>query len=83
MTTPPKLRKYGYTEAAEVTGLRKETLYALVLNQRIPHYRIGPRTIVFEHTELLEWMNERRVDVVKGPRRRKLVWTCDGLADQE
>ena len=34
-------------------------------------------------TELLEWMNERRVDVVKGPRRRKLVWTCDGLADQE
>ena len=83
MTTPPQLRKYGYTEASEVTGLRRETLYALVLNQRIPHYRIGPRTIVFEHTELVKWMAERRVDVVKGARRRKLVWTCDGLKDQD
>jgi excisionase family DNA binding protein len=83
MTTAPQLQKYGYAEASEVTGLRKETLYALVLNQRIPHYRIGPRTIVFEHTELLEWMTERRVNAVKGPRRRKLVWTCDGLEDQE
>lgn len=56
-------RKARYGEAAEYIGIPVTTLYALVSQGRIPHYRYGPRFVLFDLDELDEWMRERRVRV--------------------
>jgi excisionase family DNA binding protein len=46
----------GYRGAARVTGLEAPTLRWLVHLNRIPHLRIGPRTVRFRRRDLRAWL---------------------------
>lgn len=54
-------RKVRYDEAARHLGIPLSTLYALVHQRRVPHYRYGPRFVVFDLNELDHWMSARKV----------------------
>lgn len=56
-------RKVRYEEAARHLGIPLSTLYALVHQKRVPHFRYGPRFVVFDLDELDNWMKQRRVGV--------------------
>jgi excisionase family DNA binding protein len=64
----------GYAGASSVTGLPKGTLRRMVHEGTIPHYRIGPRTVLFSTPELEEWLCEMRsaptTRRVRGSRQR-------------
>ena len=47
----------GIELAVEVTGLAKGTVYNLVAERKIPHYKRGKR-IYFNRQELLNWIRE-------------------------
>lgn len=53
--------KVRYDEAAVITGLKVATLQSMVFRRQVPHYRLGKRLVIFSRTELVAWMNERRV----------------------
>ncbi len=53
----------GYDLAAEITGLCKGTLYALVCQKRIPHVRISSRLVRFHRAALEAWLAARAVGV--------------------
>jgi excisionase family DNA binding protein len=60
---------YGdYDFASSITGIKKNTLYGLVHNKRIPHHKLNRRFIRFSKIDLLAWMNDHRV-----PARKKKV----------
>lgn len=58
MTDDPLL---DYEQASRLLNLPVGTLYALVADQRIPHIRLGPRTVRFRRSELEEYLRERAV----------------------
>lgn len=63
MNTPQgTARRARYRDAARHLGIPLATLYALVHQKRVPHYRYGPRFVVFDLDELDRWMRERRVE---------------------
>ena len=51
-----------YKQASEHTGLPEGTLRAKVCRKQIPHYRVGPRCVLFDLAELDEWMDSMRVE---------------------
>lgn len=51
----------GYDEAAEITGILKATLYAMVSQKRLPHFRLGGRLVRFSRRELEVWVEDRHV----------------------
>jgi excisionase family DNA binding protein len=51
----------GYREAMELTGLSRGSLYQLVADGVLPHYRLTERRVRFDRAELLEWLRSRRV----------------------
>jgi excisionase family DNA binding protein len=60
----PEDKMGGYAFAHVITGIKPNTIYALVHQGRIPHYRLGRRFVVFKESELKEWMEAHRVVVV-------------------
>ena len=50
-----------YDGAAELLGLPKGTVYAMVCRKEIPHFRLGTRNVRFSDIELLEWLQNRHV----------------------
>lgn len=52
---------WTYTEAIERLGMPRGTLSRLVMEQRIPHLRLGPRTVRFDPGDLDEWLTAHRV----------------------
>lgn len=50
-----------YRGAADYLSVPVGTLRALVHRKAIPHVRIGPRSVIFERTELDRWIDELRV----------------------
>ena len=42
-------------DAANLTGLAKQTIYTKVSRREIPHYK-AKRKVYFKRTELIEWM---------------------------
>lgn len=50
-----------YDGAAELLGLPKGTIYAMVSRKEIPHFRLGARNVRFSDLELLEWLENRRI----------------------
>lgn len=58
----------GYSEAAEMLGIRVATLYSLVHERRIPHRRLGKRLVRFSIEDLEGWFNEHRVEVQSADR---------------
>ena len=53
----------SYAELSQLTGLNIGTLYAMVGQKRIPHYRIGPRHVVFDQKEIQKWFDEKRIGI--------------------
>ena len=52
-----------YADAAALLSMPLGTLYALVSQQRIPHYRLSGRTVLFRRQELLNWLSGHAVAV--------------------
>jgi len=50
-----------YDGAAELLGLPKGTIYAMVCRKEIPHFRLGARSVRFSDVELLDWLQSRHV----------------------
>jgi excisionase family DNA binding protein len=55
----PLLLSYG--DVARWLGIKLGTLYALVHENRIPHVRIGARSVRFKRDDLLEWIAARTI----------------------
>lgn len=51
-----------YTEAAAFLNVPRGTLHAWVHDRRVPHVRLGPRTVRFVRADLDAWVAQRRVD---------------------
>jgi excisionase family DNA binding protein len=58
---PRVVRYVGYPGAEEFTGLKRNTLYAMVHHHRIPHIRLSSRMVRFDLDELESWMRSRSV----------------------
>ena len=50
-----------YQEAADVMGVKIQTLYTLVRRKQVPHVRLGRRLVRFPRRELEEWIRSRHV----------------------
>lgn len=50
-----------YDQLSELTGIKKNTLYALVSQHRIPHVRIGRRLVRFARDEIESWLRSKHV----------------------
>lgn len=69
MTAPSRMngpiskvaRYLTYKQAADYLALPRGTLRALVSRKRIPHFRIGPRSVTFDRDALDQWIGERKV----------------------
>lgn len=48
-----------FTEAATFTNLAKQTLYALVSQRRVPHFKRGKR-LLFRLSDLEQWLLESK-----------------------
>ena len=59
-----KTRLLNYETAAGLLGISRALLRRWVMHKRIPHLRLGPRTVRFELVKLHEWMRQCEVDVV-------------------
>jgi excisionase family DNA binding protein len=46
----------NYNEVSKLTGIIKPTLYAMVSEKRIPHYRFGGRLVRFSKIEIENWI---------------------------
>ena len=51
----------GYREVASLLGVPAPTLRRWVAEQRIPHLRLGPRTVRFRLVELKAWLAQHEV----------------------
>src|SRR5690606_34812783 len=47
----------GIELAERITGLKKSTIYNLVQQRKIPHYKRGKR-LYFDQKELLDWIRK-------------------------
>ena len=59
---------FGYARLAEITGIKLETLYAMVHEKRIPHVRLGRRLVRFCATDIDAWLAAKAVGVDEGKR---------------
>jgi len=65
-TKPLKeVRFISYAEACRIVGLSKQTMYALVKEQKIPHYRMAQRIVRFDPVELEEWLETRHSKTIE------------------
>jgi len=51
----------GYDGAEVFLGFPKGTIYSMVCKKQIPHYRVGPRHVLFCIDELKGWLKQHRV----------------------
>jgi len=47
-----------YQEVQDITGIPMGTLYCLVHKRKIPHVRLGPRTVRFKGTDINTWLTD-------------------------
>lgn len=47
-----------YSQVAEKYNIKRNTLYALVSNKQIPHYKVSKRIIRFSISDLDNWFNK-------------------------
>ena len=46
-------------QAAEVLHYSRSYLYKLIMRKAVPHYKFGPRRVLFDQSELQEWQNQK------------------------
>mgnify|MGYP000650109107 CR=1 FL=1 len=56
MNTPTTRQLLTYRETSERLGIALGTLYCLVCRRRIPHVRLGERTVRFRVEDLDAWI---------------------------
>ena len=54
-------RYLNYKRAAEYLDMPEGTLRSMVSHGKIPHSRLGPRTVRFDVLELDKWLDGRKV----------------------
>jgi excisionase family DNA binding protein len=59
-----------YAEAGSLLAIPVATLYSMVHEHTIPHYRVGPRTVLFRRSELLAWLKRHEVAATPTTGRR-------------
>lgn len=47
-----------YKQLSKVTGINLHTLYTLVQRNKIPHIRLGPRTVRFDTAKIEKWISK-------------------------
>ena len=57
-------------DLSEVLGIKKSTLYSLVENGELPHYKIG-RLVRFKRNDVDAWMESHRVKEIVGKEKTK------------
>jgi len=55
----------GITEAAELTGLSKNTIYQYSSRNQIPKFAGKTKKLLFSRTELLAWLNADRPKILE------------------
>lgn len=58
-----------YAETAGRFGIAIDRLRWLVHRRRIPHVRLGPRSVFFREREVLEWIDRHAVPARPGGQR--------------
>ncbi len=61
----------SYQQAADWLGVPLGTLYCWVHEQRVPYFRLGPRTVRFSRSDLQKWLNASRMNPLYGGTRSK------------
>lgn len=69
MTTDLQDTFGDYDFASTITGIKKATLYGLVHSCRIPHHKLNRRFIRFSKNDLMDWMNQHKVEVKQRRKR--------------
>ncbi len=59
-----------YDGAAELLGLPKGTVYAMVSRKELPHFRLGARNVRFSSVALLEWLQSRHIQIATKATKR-------------
>lgn len=80
---------FNIKEVSPYLGIKKSTIYSLVEQKKIPHYRVG-RLILFKKSQLDEWIEKKLVPCTstveaakRRSRRRKSPHTdIDRIADK-
>lgn len=52
-------RYMTYDQVSDFLQMPKGTLYALVHQKKIPHIRIGPRTVRFSEQAIQKWLEKK------------------------
>ena len=58
-----------YRQASSYTGIKLATLYALVHQQRVPHFRLSGRLVLFSKRALDAWLAEHAVPATESSTR--------------
>lgn len=58
------MQRFTVKEAAEYIGVSADSIYKMVREKQIPHFRIR-RTILFSKTAIDEWIKEQEANSVK------------------
>lgn len=66
MTASQSPRFLNYDQASEYLGVNAKTLRVLVCRKRIPHVRLGPRTVRFDREALEAWLTRHSVPAQEG-----------------
>jgi excisionase family DNA binding protein len=53
--------RMNYEAASRHLGITRGALRALVSRKRVPHLRLGARSVVFDRRELDQWLDSKRV----------------------
>jgi excisionase family DNA binding protein len=61
---------FSINELAENLNIKKSTLYSIVRNGDLPHYRIG-RIIRFKRTDIESWLENHRNEAVDPEKKAK------------
>lgn len=51
----------GYADVKALLGCPIGTIYSMVSKKKIPHYRMGPRHVLFNAHEVNSWLNQHKV----------------------
>ena len=52
----------SYAQAAKWLGVPVGTLYCWVYQRKVPHFRLGPRTVRFSRFALTSWLQTNQVN---------------------
>ena len=65
MKDPQKSKNFGYAELEKEYGIKRNTAYSLVAQNRIPHIRLGNRFVLFERDAIEAHFAAHRVATPK------------------